>query len=57
MRGGGMFRGEILIGQFVGVAGVKDVCVIESAHGGINRFAALLSRVIGDEIYERRGNA
>lgn len=38
---GGMFRGEILIGQFVGVARVKDVCVIENTRGRINRLAAI----------------
>jgi len=36
--------GEILIGQFVGVARVKDVCVIESTRGRINRLALIMKR-------------
>lgn len=36
-----MFRGEILIGQFVGVARVKDVCVMENTRDRINRLAAI----------------
>lgn len=39
-----MFRGEILIGQFVGVARVKDVCVIESTRGRINRLALITEK-------------
>jgi len=31
-----MLRGEILIGQLLGVARVKDVCVIESTRARIN---------------------
>lgn len=43
--------GEILIGQFVGVARVKDVCVIESTHGRINRPGAIIGATEG-EIYK-----
>jgi len=37
-----VFRGEILIGQFVEIARVKDVCVIENTHSRINRLAAII---------------
>lgn len=47
----GMLRGEILIGQFVGVARVKDVCVIESTRGRINRPGAIIGATEG-EIYK-----
>lgn len=47
-----MFCGEILIGQFVGVARVKDACVIESTRGRINQLAAIIKSNIGGDIYE-----
>ena len=44
-----MFRGEILIGQFVEVGRVKDVCVTENTHSRINRLAAIIKSDMGEE--------
>lgn len=41
-----------LIGQFVGVAWVKDVCVIESTHGRINQLAAIIKSNTRGDVYE-----